>query len=116
MFFIKDKINSYGKNTRKIYSFINNLSNNYNPVNHRTCTIELLPNILTNFFDDKIKNIVQLINYIKHKFPIYMLPLYNTAKSYFISRSSYEISILVKICKSSYTHKDSLPNQLTDLI
>ena len=28
----------------------------------------------------------------------------------------YEISILVKICKSSFPHNDSLPKQLTDLI
>ena len=117
--FIKDKINIYGKNTKKIYSLINRLSNNYSPTRYPTYTIELLPNIFANFFDDKIKNIVQSINDIKHKIPIYIIPLYNTAKSYFLnfkSPSSYEISILVKICKSSYPHNDSLPKQLTDLI
>ena len=94
--FIKDKIKSYGKNTRKIYSLINMLSNNYSPTGYPTYTIELLPNIFANFFDDKIKNIVHIINDIKHKFPIYIIPLYNTAKSYFLnfkSPSSYEISI-----------------------
>ena len=88
----------------KIYSLINRLSNNYSPTRYPTYTIELQPNIFANFFDDKIKNIV---------------PLYNTAKSYFLnfkSPSSYEISILVKIYKSSYPHNDSLPKQLTDLI
>ena len=118
--FIRDKINSYWKNLEKyIHWFSNRLSNNYNPTNYPTYTIELLPNIfVANLFDDKIKNIVQSINYIKHKFPIYILKLYN-AKSYFlifISPSSYEISILVKICKSFYPHNDSLPKQLTDLI
>ena len=33
-----------------------------------------------------------------------------------MSPSLHEISILVKICKSSYPHNDSLPKQLTDLI
>ena len=116
--FIKDKINIYGKNTKKIYSLINRLSNNYSPTRYPTYTIELLPNIFANFFD-KIKNIVQSINEIKHKIPIYIIPHYNTAKSYFLnfkSPSSYEISILVKICKSYYPHNDSLPKQLTDLI
>ena len=78
--FIKDKINIYGKNTKKIYSLINRLSNNYSPTRYPTYTIELLPNIFANFFDDKIKNIVQSINDIKHKIPIYIIPLYNTAK------------------------------------
>ena len=117
--YFKDKINSYGKNTKKIYSLINRLSNNYSPTRYPTYTIELLPIIFVNFFDDKIKNIVQSINDIKHKIPIYIIPLYNTAKSYFLnfkSPSSYEISILVKICKSSYPHNDSVSKQLTDLI
>ena len=108
-----------GKILKKIYSLINRLSNNYSPTSYPTYTIELLPNIFANFFDDKIKNIVQSINDIKHKILIYIIPLYNTAKSYFLnfkSPSSYEISILVKICKSSYPHNDSLPKQLTDLI
>ena len=104
----------------KIYSLINRLSNNYSPIRYPTYTIELLPNIFANFFDDKIKNIVQSINDIRHKtYSNIILPLYNTAKSYFLnfkSPSSYEISILVKICKSSYPHNDSLPKQLTDLI
>ena len=98
---------------------INKLSTNYNRISYPTYTIELLPNILANFFDDKIKNIVQSINDIKHTFPIYIIPLYNTAKSYFLnfkSPSSYEIAILVKLCNSSYSHNDSLPKKLTDLI
>ena len=98
---------------------INKLSTNYNRISYPTYTIELLPNIFANFFDNKIKNIVQSINYIKHTFPIYILPLYNTAKSYFLnfkSPSSYEIAILVKLYKSSYSHNDSLPKKLTDLI
>ena len=85
--FIKDKINSYGKYTRIIYSLINTLSNKYSPTSYPTYTIELLPNIFANFFDDKIKNIVQSINDIKHKFPIYIILLYNTAKSYFLTLS-----------------------------
>ena len=108
-----------GKILEKIYSLINRLSNNYSPISYPTYTIELLPNIFANFFDNKIKNIIQSINDIKYKIPIYIIPLYNTAKSYFLnfkSPSSYEISILVKICKSSYPHNDSLPKQLTDLI
>ena len=73
--FIKNKINSYGKNTKKIYSLINRLSNNYSPTSYPIYTIELLSNIFANFFDDKIKNIVQSINDIKRKIPIYIIPL-----------------------------------------
>ena len=47
-----------GKILKKIYSLINRLSNNYSPTSYPTYTIELLPNIFANFFDNKIKNIV----------------------------------------------------------
>ena len=60
-----------GKILEKIYSLINRLSNNYSPISYPTYTIELLPNIFANFFDNKIKNIIQSINDIKYKFSIY---------------------------------------------
>ena len=78
-------MDKYWKITRIIYLLINRLSNNYNSISYITYTIKLLPNIFANSFDDKINNIVQLINDIKHKFLIYILPLYNTNKSYFLN-------------------------------